>query len=81
MFKEEIIDNKMDTLNNERQIGLAISARKHMLDVLSAIDDNVELDLVSIDLNMAYEDLKEILGHATREDLLDALFSKFCLGK
>ena len=34
MFKEEIIDNKMDTLNNERQIGLAISARKHMLDVL-----------------------------------------------
>lgn len=81
MFKEEIIDNKMDTLNNERQIGLAISARKHMLDVLNAIDDNVELDLVSIDLNMAYEDLKEILGHATREDLLDALFSKFCLGK
>lgn len=81
MFKEEIIDNKMDTLNNERQIGLAISARKHMLDVLKAIDDNVELDLVSIDLNMAYEDLKEILGHATREDLLDALFSKFCLGK
>ena len=81
MIKEEIIDNKMDTLNNERQIGLAISARKHMLDVLKAIDDNVELDLVSIDLNMAYEDLKEILGHATREDLLDALFSKFCLGK
>ena len=81
MFKEEIIDNKMDTLNNERHIGLAISARKHMLDVLKAIDDNVELDLVSIDLNMAYEDLKEILGHATREDLLDALFSKFCLGK
>ena len=81
MFKEEIIDNKMDTLNNERQIGLAISARKHMLDVLKAIDYNVELDLVSIDLNMAYEDLKEILGHATREDLLDALFSKFCLGK
>ena len=81
MFKEEIIDNKMDTLNNERQIGLAISARKHMLDVLKAIDDNVELDLVSIDLNMAYEDLKEILGHATREDLLDALFSKFCLGQ
>ena len=81
MFKEEIIDNKMDTLNNERQIGLAISARKHMLDVLKAIDDNVELDLVSIDLNMAYEDLKEILGHATREDLLDALFSKFWLGK
>ena len=81
MFKEEIIDNKMDTLNNERQIGLAISARKHMLDVLKAIDDNVELDLVSIDLTMAYEDLKEILGHATRDDLLDALFSKFCLGK
>lgn len=81
MFAQEIIDNKLDTLNNERQIGLAIKARKHMQDVYDALKMDVELDLVSIDLNLAYESLKEILGKATREDLLDALFSKFCLGK
>ena len=31
--------------------------------------------------NLNIEDLKEIIGEASREDLLDALFSKFCLGK
>lgn len=81
MFEQAIIDNRKDTLNNERQIGLAMQARSHMEDVLVGIENNVELDLVSIDLNLAYESLKEILGKANREDLLDALFSKFCLGK
>lgn len=81
MFEQAIIDNRKDTLNNERQIGLAIKAKKHMEDVLAGIEANIELDLISIDLNLAYESLKEILGQAKREDLLDALFSKFCLGK
>lgn len=81
MFEQAIIDNRKDTLNNERQIGLAIKAKQHMEDVLNGIQANIELDLVSIDLNLAYESLKEILGQASKEDLLDALFSKFCLGK
>ena len=81
MFEQAIIDNRKDTLNNERQIGLAMQAREHMKDVLVGIENNIELDLVSIDLNLAYESLKEILGKANRDDLLDALFSKFCLGK
>ena len=45
------------------------------------LQEGAELDLVTIDLQAAYMALKEIVGEASREDLLDALFSKFCLGK
>ena len=45
------------------------------------LEDNVELDLVTIDLQKSYNSLKEIIGETSREDLIDALFSKFCLGK
>ena len=41
----------------------------------------MELDMVEIDIQDAYTSLKEILGEVHREDLLDTLFSNFCLGK
>ena len=40
-----------------------------------------EIDLVTIDLQKAYYALKEILGEVGRENLLDEIFSRFCLGK
>ena len=41
----------------------------------------VEPDLIEMDIQAAHDHLKEILGEVHREDLLDTLFSKFCLGK
>ena len=37
--------------------------------------------MAEIDIQEAHSCLKEILGEVHREDLLDALFSRFCLGK
>lgn len=70
-----------DTLNNERQIGLAMSAEQSMKDAVQALEEGMELDLVTIDLEKAWNALKEITGKAGREDLLDEIFSRFCLGK
>lgn len=70
-----------DSLNNERQIGLALKANNYLKDALNAIEMSMELELVAIDLNESYLALKEILGEVSRDDLLDTLFSKFCLGK
>lgn len=70
-----------DTLNNERQIGLAMTAEKSMQDAVDALKEGMELDLVTIDLEKAWNALKEITGKAGREDLLDEIFSRFCLGK
>lgn len=68
-------------LNNDRQIGLARQALEAMKQAIAALKVGVELDLVTLDIQNSYQALKEILGEATREDLLDAMFSRFCLGK
>lgn len=80
-YETQIHDSSQTTLNNERQIGLAIAAKNAMRQAIEELEQNVELDLVTIDLQEAYTSLKEILGEVSREDLLDALFSNFCLGK
>ena len=68
-------------LSNERQIGLLNQAKEDMLRAKEAMDMMVEPDLIEIDTQAAHDHLKEILGEVHREDLLDTLFSKFCLGK
>ena len=52
-----------------------------MHQALEAMEAGMELDIVEIDIQNAYTSLKEILGEVHREDLLDTLFSNFCLGK
>ena len=52
-----------------------------MLHAKAAMEMGVEPDLVEIDIQSAHDHLKEIFGEVHREDLIDALFSKFCLGK
>ena len=68
-------------LQNERQISLMMKAESCMRQALAAMKSKMELDIVAIDIQEAYTALKEILGEVHREDLLDTLFSNFCLGK
>lgn len=75
LLKEEPI------LSNERQIGLLHQAKEDMMRAKEALEAHIEPDLVEIDIQQAHDHLKEILGEVSREDLLDTLFSKFCLGK
>ena len=81
MYAEGIIASRESTLNNERQIGLARKARASMEAVRTALKNGDEIDLVTVDLQNAWTSLKEITGEAGREDLLDEIFSRFCLGK
>lgn len=69
------------SLNNERQVALAKQAAASMQDAINALEMGVELDLVTIDLQNAYDAMKSIIGQSSREDLLDEMFSRFCLGK
>jgi tRNA modification GTPase len=39
------------------------------------------LELVALDLRIAFNAVGEIVGKTTTEDLLDSIFSQFCLGK
>ncbi len=50
--------------------------------IMTAIENmELSLDLISIDIKLAYSALGEITGNTTGEDIIDAIFSKFCLGK
>ena len=58
-----------------------MKARNSMNAAIESLENGIELDMVTIDLQDAYTQLKEILGEVSRDDLLDTLFSNFCLGK
>ena len=80
LYQQDVL-TEQPLLSNERQIGLLNQAKQDMLQAKEAMEQGVEPDLVEIDIQAAHDHLKEILGVVHREDLLDTLFSKFCLGK
>ena len=67
-------------ITNARHKQSLENAYNHITNAIKAIK-NQTLDLVSIDLKLAYSALGEITGNTTGEDIIDAIFSKFCLGK
>lgn len=68
-------------IGNARQIAKLRLCENYLQDVLKGIDEGYPIDIVNIDLHNAWICLKEILGEVSNEDLINELFSKFCLGK
>src|SRR5437588_1811609 len=56
-------------------------AADHLQASLVSLDRGLPLDFVSIDLRAAYDALGEITGETASDDLLDKIFSEFCIGK
>ncbi|SMC00192.1 tRNA modification GTPase trmE [Thermanaeromonas toyohensis ToBE] len=56
-------------------------ALEHVEDALRGWSEGIPWDLVSVDLQGAWEALGEITGETAREEILDRIFSEFCLGK
>ena len=81
LFNIDEIDTNMDTFTNTRQITLAKEALNVLKDVQEGINNNVPVDMVSIDIKRIWTILGEILGENYSDELIDQLFSQFCLGK
>ena len=56
-------------------------ARKHALHTIEALRTNQTLELAAMDLRIATNAIGEIVGKTTTEDVLDSIFSQFCIGK
>lgn len=56
-------------------------AQEHIRSALQALDQGMTGDFLSIDLRSALKDLGTITGEITTEDILDSIFSRFCIGK
>lgn len=68
-------------LANQRQIHLMKRATEALNQAYLACTEKQDIDLIEIDIKQAFDDLGEITGEATPEELITALFTKFCLGK
>lgn len=81
MFRKHQIAIQQPTFANERHIGLLKQAKGSIQLAIQAMEEGFELDLVVIDIKQAYQCLQDILGESMKKELLDELFSRFCLGK
>lgn len=66
---------------NLRHKEALIRARKSLENALSALIGGESLEFVALDLRIAVNAIAEITGHTATEDLLDIIFSQFCIGK
>jgi tRNA modification GTPase len=82
LFKlEEIKKNDYNYITNVRQISKIKECLKRIDDIKESLDNEVPLDMIEIDLRDIWDILGEIIGESYTEELLDELFSKFCVGK
>lgn len=89
-IKEEIIrlfnlgeleTEDMTYLSNARSIALLNKAKNSIEEAENEIDMNSPIDIIEFNLKDAWNSLGEIIGETYTDELLDELFSRFCLGK
>lgn len=82
MFYDGKIDfNDQIYITNARHKTALTETYDSLMMVIKSIDDNMPEDFYSIDLMDAYEQLGSIIGEAVEEDLVNEIFSRFCMGK
>lgn len=80
-FHGKIRMNDEVYITNERHKAALFEAKKSLLLVRQSIEDEMPEDFYSVDLMNAYEVLGKIIGKAVEDDLVNEIFSKFCMGK
>lgn len=80
-FSGEVTFNDEVYITNIRHKTALKEALSSLRLVLQSIADGMPEDFFSIDLMNAYEELGSIIGEAVEDDLVNEIFSKFCMGK
>ena len=89
-LKEKIIElfnlNELETkdptyLSNSRCISILKRCLKRVEDIEESLNNNMPIDMIELDIKNIWEELGTINGSTYEEELLDEMFSRFCLGK
>ncbi len=80
-FAGEVTFNDEVYITNIRHKNSLQEAYNSLQLVKQSIEDGMPEDFYSIDLMNAYEELGNIIGEAVEDDLVNEIFSKFCMGK
>jgi tRNA modification GTPase len=81
IWSGEIKAEMLQVMINSRHQDALNRARAATLSTLDALRADQPLELVALDLRIAVNAVGEIVGQTTTEDLLDSIFSQFCIGK
>lgn len=76
-----IVNKDMSYLCNLREIDLVNKAYEALKNAQSNLDAGFSVDMIEIDLKSAWDYLGEIMGDSYEGELVDKIFSNFCLGK
>ncbi len=79
-FSGEIKSDELIVTNARHQEAL-IRSKEACLQAIETLSDEISIDLASIDIRNAWKYLGEITGDALDENIIDKIFSEFCLGK
>ena len=74
------LDNSV-TITNERHKNEIIKAKQNIENAINSLNQNMPMDIITVYIKEALENLGNITGKNVSEDIINNIFSKFCLGK
>lgn len=80
-FAGKIESADLTYVSNVRHIALLHQTKRSLIDAIEAAEMFVPIDMIQIDVRLAWEQLGEIVGDTAQDSLIDQIFSQFCLGK
>jgi len=75
MLSEDII------ITNQRQFNILCKTKESLLNALESVQKKYGFEFIAVDLKTAIDFLSEITGQISTDDILNNIFSKFCIGK
>lgn len=82
LFELEKLDNvDLTYLSSARSIGILEQVLDSVSEIENGIENNMPIDMIELDIKEAWNLLGTITGESYEDELIDQLFSQFCLGK
>ena len=78
---ESAYTEKDAIVTNVRHLNCLVLAKEGLMEAINTIKENLSGDFIASDFRVAEMALAEIIGEVTPEDVLNNIFSKFCIGK
>ncbi len=83
-IKEFILNSNVNNdiiITNVRVENALKKAYAHLLNSIKAIDENIPEEFIASDIRLAINELEEIIGKISSDEILENIFSNFCIGK
>ena len=86
VIRDHVLAGRVDPMSsrlapNLRHWQALTDASKYFKDAFHNINQGLPLEVIALDLNSGLEALGDIIGETTNEDIIEKIFSDFCLGK